>query len=682
MIVDLLFNRPSGDLVFDIETFPNVFSGFFVDPVSGWSTMFEISDYQDDTSLFIEFMEECRHGGNYWVGYNNLSFDYPVVHSVYHGGSLISVEDIYRKAMSIINGRYEDRFSHVIWDKDQVVPQIDLFKVHHFDNPSKSTGLKVIEFNLQARRVVDLPFPVGKHLTREERDVLLDYNKWDVHNTVDFYRRSEPALRMRRNLSARFLENMLNFSDVKIGERILISELESRGVTCHVYVDGRRQKVQTDRDTIDFNSVILPYIRFEQPAFAAILTEMKGKVISAYTTKGVFQDLVANVHGMEYRFGTGGIHASVDGRIVRSTETHQIVDLDVASYYPNLGIVNELYPAHLGREFCEVYKSIYRTRREFPKGSPENEAYKLALNGGYGNSNNNYSALYDPQYTMSITLNGQLLLAMLIEQLIKVQGLEMIQANTDGVTFLCPRWALDHVFNVGKWWMVLTGLELESVKYTAMFIRDVNSYIAVKEGGKVKRIGAYAYETALENPGTRELPWHKDWSFRVVQMAAEQRLVYGRSISEFIRLHAETTPYDFFGRAKVNRGSRLELDGEDLPNIVRYAVTRTGGKLEKVMPPSGKGGEYKRANGVSDQLFYQVMSEIGPGVWDARIHTKNKSVYSDRRTRLHNGRLVRIIEEWDPLDAEQASDLGTEYIDFDYDFYIKEAEKLCQLIER
>ena len=89
---------------------------------------------------------------------------------------------------------------------------------------------------------------------------------------------------------------------------------------------------------------------------------------------------------------------------------------------------------------------------------------------------------------MSITINGQLLLCMLTEQMLKVPGLRMIQANTDGITYLCPHEYLDHTRAVCRWWEQLTNLELEEALYNRMFIRDVNSYMAEKQDGKLKRL--------------------------------------------------------------------------------------------------------------------------------------------------------------------------------------------------
>lgn len=151
------------------------------------------------------------------------------------------------------------------------------------------------------------------------------------------------------------------------------------------------------------------------------------------------------------------------------------------SYYPSLAIANRFFPEHLGEEFCDIYADMKAQRVNYPKGTPENAMLKLALNGVYGDSNNKFSPFYDPLYTMCITVNGQLLLCMLYEQLRKIKGLELVQANTDGLTVRLQRKDIDNLRKVCSDWEDLTGLELEEVRYKMMHIRDCNNYIAVYE---------------------------------------------------------------------------------------------------------------------------------------------------------------------------------------------------------
>lgn len=664
---DFLFGLTPGDVSYDEETYPNAFTIGFMHRVTRRKWLFEISFRRNDIQSLCRFIEELATQHCRMIGYNNINFDYPVLHFIYQNrNACITVTDIYNKAMSIINAPHNARFAHMVWQSDWIVDQIDLFKIHHFDNVAKSTSLKILEFNMGMDSIEDLPFDVGIDLTDEQVDTLISYMWHDIEATDMFADRTVSQIKMREGLSESFGKNMMNMSDVKIGETILITEIENAGVKCYEYVDNKKKKRQTKRDRIDLREVIFPYVNFERVEFQNILNYLAARVITE--TKGVFNGLVATVDGVDYKFGTGGIHASIESQVVHSTDTHQIVDVDVASFYPNLAIVNELYPAHLGTEFCDAYLNVYETRKTYAKGTPENGAFKLALNGAYGGSNNEYSPFYDPFYTMSITINGQLLLCMLVEQMLKVPGLRMIQANTDGITYLCPHEYLEHTRSLCRWWEGLTKLELEEVLYNRMFIRDVNNYMAETQESKIKRIGAYAYTTTEEDPGTRELPHHKDWSSRVVAKAAEAALVRGEDIREFILKHDNI--FDFFLRTKVPRSSILEWGGEQVSNIVRYYISVDGRPLEKVMPPNGPAGEYKRANKLTDSYFNEVTAEVGAGVWDERIHTKNKSVYEERRAGVNTGWLVNICNNLHH-DVDYFENIN-------YEWYIQEAEKLVK----
>lgn len=101
-----------------------------------------------------------------------------------------------------------------------------------------------------------------------------------------------------------------------------------------------------------------------------------------------------------------------------------------ASFYPNLSIVYGFKPEHLGDSFSKVYKNIYEERKRFPKGTVENQSLKIILNGSYGKLGDEYSFLLDKKPQLEICINGQLLLMMLIEKLMKIPELEVIQANT------------------------------------------------------------------------------------------------------------------------------------------------------------------------------------------------------------------------------------------------------------
>lgn len=691
LCVDASMELDPTHFTFDIETYPNAFTCVTTHVASGQHWVHEISNRKDEKQDFIQFIYQLHEMGASTVGYNNMFFDYPVIHYILSTPSC-TVDDIYNRAMQIIKSN--DRFAFNVWESDHIVKQLDLFKIHHFDNAAKSTSLKALEFAMRMHNIEDLPFDVGKQLSSDEIDTLIRYNKHDVKATTQFYTRTLPEIALRQSLSEKYGVNMTNFSDSKIGSTILISELEKVGIQCYERAGGRKVPRQTMRPQIKLADVIFPYVKFEHPEFERVRRHLASLVISE--TKGVFKDLHASIDGNDYHFGTGGLHMSVPSQIVESDDEYQIIDVDVASYYPNLAIMNKMFPAHLGVEFCDIYLSIYEQRKTFSKGTPENAALKIALNASFGNSNNQYSPLYDPFYTMQTTINGQLLLCMLVEQLIKVPGLTMVQCNTDGVTYRCPRKYIEHTRSLCRWWEQLTKLELEEALYSRMLIRDVNNYIAEYEGGKVKRKGAYEY-----NRG-----WHQNHSELIVPKAVFEHLVNGVDLEEFIRNHKD--PFDFCSMAKVPRSNNLVMRWTDLgfdiplPNIIRYYISNDGGSLFKIAPPTGKPGTWKRKPRVSEVEYQSVLSEIqlqgtvehhaaftewaGQGQsgrpaydtingivvdadgtpHDERIHTKNKS--------KHDTREMSIAAGWRATDCSNMDNF--DWSTLNYDYYINEAKKL------
>ena len=548
--------------------------------------------------------------------------------------------DAHRKANAIIGAGFGPaRWDHNIWPSDRMVTQGDLFKIHHFDNAARSTSLKKLEINMRSRTVEDLPYPPDQPTTSEQKDEIIKYMCHDVSETLKFYYASLDQIRFRDELAERYpdMGDVLNMNDTKIGKKFFERELERNGTPCRVRVDGRKKPRQMIRNSVALRDVISNRVAFEHPEFQRVKSWLESQVLGPkqdpraapgeIETKGIFSDLSATIDGFQYDFGTGGIHGSLHSTVVHEDDEWEIWDWDVASYYPNIAISNRFYPEHLSENFCDIYETVYQMRKGHAKGTAENAMLKLALNGVYGDSNNKHSPFFDPQYTMAITINGQLLLCMLAEWLTQdpsaVPGyqtpngyVEMIQINTDGLTIKVRKSAVEWMKSVCSYWEEKTGLELESVRYKSMFIRDVNSYLAVKHDGGIKRIGAYAYETPLNSAKfqTRERGWHQDHSMLVIRKAAEAQMVHGVPVAEFIKNHRD--PFDFMKSVKVPRSSRL-MYGEDLTiqNTTRYYVSTTGSSLTKVMPPL-KGKSEERRIGVDTGWTVTVTNDADNFRWD------------------------------------------------------------------
>lgn len=642
------------DFIYDNECYPNIFHVTLKQAGESMLRRFEISSRRNDYASLIYFLRYLKEAKARMVGYNNVGYDWPVINYIMEHPNCTPAS-IYLFSCSIIRKQEDEdnsigRYSHIIWNP--IIPQIDLYKIHHFDNKAKRTSLKALEFNMRSESVEDLPFPPGTFLHPWQMDMLIQYNDHDVDETEAFYFRSLDMIHFREELSAKYRRNFLNHNDTKIGKDYMASEIE-RLVPGACYVPGTKKPRQTIRECIRIGDVIFPYVQFSRPQFTAVRDWMAQQVITRdqfdelgkesddgkLQTKGFFTKIPVDQLGtlaqyaelktvkgnknrptvtiathlntvvqpaagesFKFVFGTGGIHGSVSSRTIRSTDTHVIKDIDVESLYPSLGIVNRLYPAHLGEIFCDIYADVKRQRVSFKKGSPENGMLKLALNGVYGDSNNKYSVFYDPQYTMSITINGQLLLCMLADYLMYIPGLEMIQINTDGITMRLPR-TQESVFNdVCSWWQEVTRLKLEEVEYSRMWIGDVNNYLAEKmDGGKIKRKGRFAWKfdhkTGKNDKGMGDLDWHQDHSALVIPRAVEEYLVHGTPIAQFIWQHSD--PFDFMLRAKVNRKSRLVMGDRQVQNITRYYISNSGASLVKIMPElASKPGSGERHIGI------------------------------------------------------------------------------------
>ena len=655
-------------VVFDIETTVSAFTMNCQGLYSDLDMTFEISVYRDDRVALLAWFDHWQKHQTLLVGYNNVFFDYPVLHFI-KNNSDCSVTDIYECAQD----RIKDHTNFgIVLQSDRFAPQLDLLKMMHFDNQAKRTSLKALEFAMRSESVLEMPLPFDQPMSSDQvLDVLIPYNKWDVAQTKKFALYNIDAIKFRIDLSATLKGDVLNFSDSKIGSKILEQRLGDK--LCYTWESGRKEPRRTPRATIPLADIIFPYIEFQNAEFNRILTWMRLQTLSEdevtgrLRTKGVFTDVKASVGGIDFHFGTGGIHGSVSAQRIEADAEWAIVDIDVASLYPNIAIVNGLYPEHLGEAFVAEYAKLPKERKEWQakKGKKCSEAnlLKLASNGSYGNSNNEHSFLYDPRFTMQITLNGQLMLCMLAEFLLTVASVQLLQINTDGITYRIHRSQMRHAEIVRDIWMRKTRLVLEEAQYEKVWLRDVNSYCALGVDGSLKQKGAFWWPRVFPDDISNAQPpaWHKDLGGQIIVMAAVEHMTKGADIERFIYSHRD--PFDFMLRAKVDRSSELWIGDQKQQRLCRYYMATNGGAMKKVSPPTGEPGTFKRKNGISDLEWSRRPVD---GSWLESVHTKNKSKYETREMQIEAGHLV--------ASCNLASDFSWQNLN--YDWYVSQARKL------
>lgn len=586
--------------IYDIETFSNCFTYIDYDTETKEMSEFVITDFRNDFDAFFDYISMLEKKKAGMVGFNNLHFDWPVVSAILES-KLKSGRAIYGYAQSLISN---EKKTYV----RQKVSQLDLYLLNHYDNKARSTSLKALEVSCGWDNVMDMPLEHTTTITPANLPTLLEYNKNDVLFTAKFYDMCKEKIELRKKISKKYKLHVINKSDVIIGESIFLKYLsEAMGMPISDLTQIRGKRVD-----VPLKKIIFPYVKFTDDRFKKLLRLMQETVSSSTFLKNFVDELDTskstndllekfkdnNIRvqriaqqkksfsfsvqhdNLRIDYGVGGIHGCVVPGVYNATYSHKILDIDVKSYYPNLFIKNRLHPKQMNQDtFVKVYNDIFdeRVKAQIEGDKLTSDALKLALNGLFGKTGSDVSCFYDPNVFFAVTVNGQLLLTMLVERLVAV-GVTLLQVNTDGVTILYDYLSRERILKVCREWEAITKLHLEYADYSSMIIRDVNNYIAVSEDGKIKEKGVF--ETKKD--------WHKDNSYMVVPLAVREYFVKGIPIEQTLKNH--TNLLDFCGRYKASKGWHVEfiyLDGIDekrleFGKIYRFLPVNKGGVSMKI----------------------------------------------------------------------------------------------------
>jgi hypothetical protein len=661
-------------VVYDLECLPNVWTCCMSPLYGDHYDVYEISEFRDDRTAMMQRLNWIQQNNIAMIGFNNEGYDYALLHLLFNNPSA-TYQMLHAKSQEIITSGYGDnRWAHTVWPRDRFAPQIDLMAMNRFNTQAKATSLKALQFAMRSPTIVESSLPFDRAVTEDEINLeLIPYNKHDVKETKQFALHMIEAIKFRLSMVDQYGIECISWDDVKIGAQMLIRQLGDN--LCFDRSSGRKVPRQTVRTSIPVSDIIFPYIYFRDPELQRVLNFMRGVTLThSDMSKDAGKDeqspltIEATVGGVVMRFGSGGVHGSVRSQRFKSGDGWTIEDDDVAGMYPAVSNVNKLAPEHLGEPFVAVYASLPEERAKYPKGTVDNKRFKLAGNAAWGQSKMPYGPFYDPKYALTIPINGQLLICMLIDWMLELPSFKLIQANTDGISYILHESDYARAQEIKQAWQEYTMLELENARYERLWIKDVSNYVAEDTKGKLKLKGAAYWHpdpTDYFASVTANEAWHKNLSALIIPRAAVLAMVHGIDPAHIIRAH--TDPFDFMLRCKVGRSDQLLLGDKQVQRVFRYYVATNGAPLVKVSPPVAGGviGEWKRANGVTKAYYEQIMAETG-GQWDERVCTKNRSRYDERRTTVESGWLVA-----DCCDASRF-----DWSNVNYDYYIAEARKL------
>jgi len=646
--------------IYDLETYPNFFLATFKNVDTGEFYRFEISDRKSDILLLYEFLNQRSL---LLIGFNNVNFDYPVLHNtILKYKKKWKANEIYNEVENIIQAEYSS-----IPDKWVKIPQLDLYRIWHYDNKNKRTSLKWLEFAMRLKNVEDLPYTPGTILTHFEMDHIIEYCDNDVNATEQFYNLSSKQIEIRKFYTKLEGINLINASETKIAKEVFAKYL-AKDMNIDIW---NLKKLRTNRSHIQIKDLIFPYIKFNHKQNIEVLEYFKSINWKCnkegFSTKIQYSNDYLNV---KREYGEGGLHSFGKSGIFESNDEYIVYDVDFASYYPHLSFVNGLHPEHIPEKiFSKKYKGFYTERKKYPKSNPINYVLKIILNSAYGLSKDKYAYLYDPKWQLAITINGQLLLTMLTEKIIdSTSYCKILFENTDGASYIIKKSEKDKVDEVLRMMEKLSGIGLEAQTYKKLIMRDVNNYMSIDLDDKIKFKGAFEIDR----------DYHKNHSKRIVAIAVANYYINNIKPETTISNHLKGWDYDFAKNygiydfcigAKMTGQNKLykrtvkgiKTTDDKLYKVTRYYVSNEGSQLIKKLPPLEK----------SYITYTEKVKEDNPNQLDIfNIIEDVKVEPKERETNIEAGSLCTVFNKYVKKD---------EY-DINYNYYIKECYKIIDKI--
>lgn len=575
------------NVVYDLETLKNCFVACFEDYKSDDERVYVVSDLRNDFIPFVEFVSTIRKNKGWFISFNGIGFDSPILEYIFENHKMWGE----LKGSEIANLIY--KFGQkTILNQDQqpdypewklTTNNIDVFKLNHWDNPAKRSSLKWIQYSMDWHMIKDMPIHHGTLITSMDQihDIIL-YCRNDVKSTKNIMNLSKDHINLRKTLTKEYGVNLFSASEPKISRELFLLFLSKQtGISKYDL-----KQLRTFRNSIKVKDIILPYVKFKTGDFQRLLNQFEKLEINPNETKNSFKYSL-NYRGVTTDFGLGGIHGAKEAGIYAEDEKMIIMSSDVTSYYPNLAIRNGFAPAHLPKkEFCNLYEWFFEERKKIPKKDPKNYVYKIILNSTFGLSIDKNSFLYDPQFGMQVTINGQLLLCMLYEMLAEgIPNCTPLMQNTDGLEMMIPREYKEKYLEICAEWEKITNLQLEHDEYKKLILADVNNYIAINTQGKTKCKGRFDFEN---------LALHKNKSFLIIPKAIynyfvndippEKYLADNRDIFDYcggVKIKGE---WKFVQLCVINR----EVITTTLQQTLRYYISEKGCKIVKQNKTDGR----------------------------------------------------------------------------------------------
>lgn len=449
---------------------------------------------------------------------------------------------------------------------------------------------------------------------------MLHYNLNDVFIVAEIVRLKPDEIKSRYAVSTSYEVNVLNSSRSNMAD-VLFQKFYTKfsGIPYDRWKDGR-----TERKAMSIGKIIFDCVRFHKPELQELLAKLRKTVVYRVNKDSLQEEIV--IGKTVYNLATGGLHSkdipmeiwsttkwngvyrSSTGEIIGKSDARKftIKHADVSSYYPSIMAFYGVAPAHMVKSAFRNLIQWMKDTRVTVKHSDEAVVdgiprdvlalvLKIVINSIYGKFGFENGPLYDRLATLQVTINGQLMLLMLCEEL-EANGIPIVSANTDGLMVKVYEDKEEDFNRIVDWWQKTTGMSMDADVLHCLIARDVNNYIA-QFRVKDKKTGELKLEDELKgtfNPLIYLNDLQKGYNMPIVSKAVYDYFINRVPVMDTLK--AATNILDFCMTQNVGKNFHIiqrrvinnEVVDEVYQRYVRFYVANNGHVLMKVHNISGQ----------------------------------------------------------------------------------------------
>lgn len=532
------------------------------------------------------------------------------------------------------------------------LPDIDEEEAEYYKAIPSLKGLSINQLN----KLVD---KWDRYILDKYIPPMMHYNLNDVFIVCEIVRLNPEEIKSRYTISKAYGVDVLNASRSRTAD-ILFEKFycQFSGLAPEQW-KGKK----TERTAMSFKKVIFPFIKFKTKVMQDFLSDCYNTTIYRVNKDAFNREI--KIGNITYTVATGGLHSqdnpvevwsngsaswesSTGGYYDNLNEDDYIyIHADINSMYPSIIAAHKIAPAHIDTNaFCNLIEWL-RQKRIVVKHSKDNIVdgidrdtlalvLKIVINSIYGKLGSEKGNIYDRLAVLKTTINGQLMMLMLIEEL-EINNIHVISANTDGIVIKLYKKDIDIYNSIKDRWEQITKLKFDTDYYQCLISRDVNNYISqfrtIKDGKhkiKLESKGAL-------NPLMYSLDLTKGYNMPIVAKAVENYFLNNKPIMQTL---------------------------QECTNILDFCMTQNVGKQFHVEETKVINGEIKRI--VCQRYVRFYVSNNGYII--EKVHNDN-----NKRSRMAAGSVVQVINSLDDKDIALR--------DINFKFYYQEAMKIINPIK-